>query len=252
MACGQPQLASAPAPWMEKKLVSEAHLENPHVHQEGGTLFGLLAVERAARSWPVRLEGGKCYFVSAVGDETVEELDLQLRASKEELVKPRSQKGSAAILSFCPTAAGVYTVQAYARRGAGHVAVGVFEREPTKDEDNANILADAVDAHARRTARGFARIGPAYRSTSARAEWTVELVERHCYAFVGEGSGKVTALGLKLVNSAGDVVASADPTAPTVEIRYCTGAEKALYKLKAASPSGAGEYFVGVFAGKKE
>lgn len=249
VACGQPQIAPTPARWMEKKVVSEAHFEHSRVHQQDETIYGRIEVKGGTRTWPLKLTGDKCYLISAVGDETLEELGLRLRASKMEVVEPLRQSGATALVSFCPTSSGTYNVQAIARRGIGHVAVGVFEREADDHDEGPNLVADALDAHARRTARGFARIGPAYRSTSLRAEWTIELVERHCYALIGEGSRKVTGLGLKLLTLSGEEITAADPDSPSVEIRYCTGNQKALYKLKAVSPSGLGEYFVGVFAG---
>ena len=214
-------------------------------------MFGLADHPGAARHWQIAMKAGKCYYASAVGDDTVEELALSLRASKDEIVRPRNPGGKNAILAFCPPSDGTFTVQAEARRGAGHMAVGIFEREANAEDEKSNVLVDAVDAHARRVAREFARMGPAFRSTSLHVEWAVDLSENHCYWFIGEGSGKVTGLGLRLLDSKGREVAAAAPESNSVAIKYCNG-PKASYRLKAYSPSGSGEYFVGVFAGKSQ
>src|SRR5690606_12152298 len=73
----------------------------------------------ASRNFDIRLEGGRCYAILAVGDENVRDLDLVLIGPDGREVDRDIAQDSRPTVRVCPEADGLYTIQMRMADGYG-------------------------------------------------------------------------------------------------------------------------------------
>jgi hypothetical protein len=95
-------------------------------HRVGGFLEGAGGA-MAHTDWPTALEAGRCYwFIGAGTPGAVKQLALYLWGPDGKRVTESKHAGPTPVIGHCPTAPGMYKVQAKIASGSGAYKVGVF------------------------------------------------------------------------------------------------------------------------------
>lgn len=90
---------------------------------------GTLDREGTKETHPVRLEGGRCYALVAVGDEHITDLGLELVKDGQVIVTDLSRNAFPSV-RHCPTEGGELEFVVTAKRGRGDYFYQLFERAP--------------------------------------------------------------------------------------------------------------------------
>lgn len=115
-------------PPLESELASVAtQLEVLGYAPVGQALLGTLP-EQSQHARRVLLEGGHCYALAAIGEPSVEDIDLRLLVIKDQpiLVAGDTTRRRNAIVKSCPPETGVYLLDVRMFRGGGGYAVQAF------------------------------------------------------------------------------------------------------------------------------
>lgn len=93
----------------------------------GGALLGVLP-EQSQQARRLMLEGGHCYALAAVGEPTVDDIDLRLLALTDQpvLVASDVTRRRNAIAKVCAAQTGVFLLDVRMYRGAGGYAIQAF------------------------------------------------------------------------------------------------------------------------------
>ncbi|MCA9621691.1 MAG: hypothetical protein KC731_21860 [Myxococcales bacterium] len=78
--------------------------------------------------WYVALESGKCYWFFAVGDTGVTQMSLFLWGPDKKRLGESKSENAEAELGHCPTAAGMFHVQAKVAKGSGRYGMSVYAK----------------------------------------------------------------------------------------------------------------------------
>jgi hypothetical protein len=123
-----PEVAATPSPEIERDVRSQAESSAPGSSMVGQLYRGIAYDKGEFSDFHVELEGGKCYYFSAAGDQTVRSIGLYLWDPSDSRVESDKSKTRKSFLQHCPETTGSYKVEAKVLGGAGHYAVGVFAK----------------------------------------------------------------------------------------------------------------------------
>jgi hypothetical protein len=263
-ACRRQQAPLTPAPpeWLDTAVTDQAKQHAPDAEAVGEIYKGTAFREGDRTDWQVTLEGGRCYWFSSAGDQTVEELSLYLWDPTGERVSTERGKSPRTVLSYCtpPVMPGLYKVQAKVEEGHGHYALGIYGKAAPQGPAPAPVPAPAapkgpdlgkvVDDMAKATAPEAERVGEHFSGEADKTDWYVALETGKCYWFIGAGAEDVKELWLYLWDPADKRITVNKSENNRVTVGHCP-TSSGMYHFQAKVNSGEGKYKVGVFAKKK-
>jgi hypothetical protein len=200
----------------------------------------------------VTLEQGKCYAIAAVGDATVQDLDLfLLDAAGNELDRDYAQDARP-VVRVCPRTTGQYSVRMRMVSGQGGYRVGLFRWEGGISGAGMSGLLFVRNAEITRVLQADGYQGDAnfelFRGRirqGASATRNVNLQQGACYAFVAVGGDGVSDLNMSL-QQGGDTLAEDRSLTAFPSVRYCARASGP-HRVVIQSAHGSGDFVFRVF-----
>jgi hypothetical protein len=221
----------------------------------GAATNGELA-EGEQASHDLALEGGRCYAVAAVGEESVTDLDLRLVGPAGEEEDLDMTEGRTPLVRVCPEHAGTHGIEVLMRRGHGRYMYRAysFQRGARGAFGLTGIVyLRAMELVATLGAEGYEPIAPPERGERQRLEQgatrthSVRLEAGRCYAIGSAGGEGLHDLDLELVAPAGEVLAAEVGPNSLPVVRYCPE-RTGQHRLRIAARGGTGRYVYQVFA----
>jgi hypothetical protein len=268
-ACNRTKAPMTPTPpdWMEPELVRIAQSLVPEVEQVGQTFKAVAYREDDHMDWMVNLDAGSCYIFTGVGDETVEELTLELRDPEDDDVVDETNAPPRLAMEWCTTVPGLYKLHAKVREGHGHYHAAVFlnpkrgtpqpapalvepEPEPQPQPANKVDLEAAILAMAKSSASGAEQVGDFFEGSADKTDWYTALDSSKCYWFIGAGDDGISELHLYLWDPDDKRITANKSETNRVNVGHCPTVS-GMFHFQAKVSSGSGTYKVGVFAKKK-
>ena len=210
--------------------------------------------ENARREVSLKLQGGECYAVLAVGEHTIKNLDLSLLDDKGRKLDEDLEDHARPVVRACPSKDGEYRVQLHARQGQGPFIYAAYRwSRGTKGpfglegltylrlaEITSLLSVEGYEPDPDYTpARGEVRQGKQGKSHK------LTLKAGFCYALVVVGGEGVSNLDLRL-SKGGETVAQDGTRTAFPNVRTCAG-ETDQYVLNLQAVEGSGPYFYQVF-----
>jgi hypothetical protein len=173
----------------------------------------------------LRLEGGMCYRVIAVGGEGVEDLEIQMLQGSSQVAGDNAV-ASEAVASYCATSVMPVRLRLRMASGAGEVAYSIFTggsqhgvRRPGEPAtatfpvggEGDDYLARQIRSHHGRVGQGRRGASEVFRAslrTSQERSFAIPLEAGRCYTFVAVGSPSVRDLDLYFLDPNGMELAS--------------------------------------------
>ncbi len=259
-------MTPTPPPWLDTAVQEQVQQQGPDTQLLGSIFKGTAFREDQSSEWQVTLEAGQCYWFSGAGDQTVEELYLQLRDPEDDEVADDSNDTPRIVITHCPEVSGMFTLRAKVTEGHGHYAVGVYGKpttaalaQPTAApvdtgtaQPSGTGLGGVVDEMAKASAPDAQRVGNHLAGATDRSDWYVALESGKCYWFIGAGDAGVVQLTLTLwAPPPGEKqIALNQSENNRVTVGHCP-ANSGMFHIQAKVDGGEGKYMVGVFAKKK-
>ncbi|MBW2460843.1 MAG: hypothetical protein JRH11_04300 [Deltaproteobacteria bacterium] len=221
----------------------------PHGNSTRGELG-----EGRSRDFSVDLEGGKCYAILGVGDNSVRNLDLVLKDSSGVTMDQDVEVDARPVVRVCPEQSGQYTMTVGMNAGSGNFYYAPYRwprgtRGPfglagliyVRLGEVTSLLATQNYEPDLETAPGQGNI----RREGANARHNIELEGGQCYAVLAVGGDGFNNVDLTLSQGnnqiARDSTRSAFPS-----VRHCP-TENGRYRIEVGAAGGSGRYFYQVF-----
>jgi hypothetical protein len=259
-------MTPTPPPWLDTAVQEQAQQQAPDAQLIGSIYKGTAFREDTGNDWQVSLEAGQCYWFSGAGDQTVEELYLELSDPEDDRVAKDDNDTPRIVITHCPETSGTFELKAEVTEGHGHFAVGVYGKagtaaptEPTAKptatataKPSGDDLGSVVDDMAKASAPDAQRVGDHLAGETDKSDWYVALESGKCYWFIGAGNGGVGQLTLTLwaPPPTEKQIALNQSENNRVTIGHCP-ATSGMFHVQAKVDGGEGKYMVGVFAKKK-
>jgi len=260
MGCRRGEAVSPQAgPELDARVEQQALTRVSGLGRVGDFYRGVALDEDEGGEWMVQLEAGRCYWVSAVGDDDVDELYIAFKDADDDELEDKD--GDEAILmEFCPEQPGMYKLAAEVKDGRGHFALGLYTEgavsatpvgvpgpaSPTTATLGGGDLGAMADAEAAAVAPGATRVGAHFAGAGPTGEWDAQLEAGTCYAVVGVGDAGIQQLSVGLFDAKGAKLAQQVGTNKAV-VQHCA-TETGSGKVRARIISGGGQYKVGLYA----
>lgn len=257
-------MTPTPPPWLDTAVQEQVQQQAPEAQLVGTMFKGTAFREDQSSEWMVSLEAGQCYWFSGAGDQTVEELYLELSDPEDDEVADDDNGTPRIVISHCPEVSGQFKLFAKVKEGHGHYAVGVYGKagegpppEPTGTGATtgpapSGDLGTVVDEMAKASAPDAKRVGDHLAGETDKSDWYVALEAGKCYWFIGAGDGGVDQLTLTLWGPPpGEKQIGINQSENNrVTVGHCP-AKSGMFHVQAKVDGGEGKYKVGVFAKKK-
>ncbi len=259
-------MTPTPPPWLDTAVQEQAQQQAPEAQLLGSIYKGIAFREDQSSDWQITLEAGQCYWFSGAGDQTVEELYLELRDPDDDDVAEDKNDTPRIVITYCPETSGMFELEAKVTEGHGHYAVGVYGKqgtaapaEPTAAPPATAVappsgtgLGSVVDDMAKASAPNAQRVGDHLAGETDKSDWYVALESGKCYWFIGAGDGGVDQLTLTLWGPppSEKQIALNQSENNRVTVGHCP-ATSGMFHIQAKVDGGEGKYTVGVFAKKK-
>ena len=223
--------------------------------RHGSSVNGQLA-QGGDRSIEVQLEGGLCYAILAVGDESITDLNLRLQDSRGRAVDQDIAADARPTVRVCPTRSGTYTMHVQVAGGAGGFVYAQY-RWPRGTEGPFGLRGVTWVRLSEVTALlgvegyspdpGFTpENGRLTRQGTTRTH-TVELANGQCYAVVVVGGEGVNDIDVAIARGGRQLATDFGSHNAFPSVRHC--AESAGdYTITVSAADGAGTYHYQIFS----
>lgn len=206
----------------------------------------------AMRDVPVNLEAGACYAITAVGDSTVQDVDLFLLDSSNNEIDRDHAADARPVVRVCPSASGRFTMRVRMVAGEGQYRAALYRWTGGTSGAGMSGLLFVRNAEVSRIVNAEGYQGDAdfsiergRISENQSRTHNVTLRNGVCYAFVAVGGVGVSDLDLTVSRGNRTVAEDTTPTAfPSA--RYCA-TENGMHRVTVRSEHGSGEYVFRVF-----
>ncbi len=252
-------ITSQPPAWLEGVVLDQAKQNAPDAKQVGNIYKGVAHEEDGRTQWQMLLEGGTCYWFSTAGDQSVEQLYVNLWDPSEDRVAKLKLDGPKLVLAYCTKVAGMYKLEVKVTKGAGHYHVGVFGKAapggpaptsapppPATPERLAQVIAEM----AKSSASGARLVGELFEGENPESDWYVQFEPGKCYWLIGAGEKEVEELYLYLWDPKDSRVTANKSDTNRVTIGHCPTVG-GMFHFQVKIGRGNGKYKVGVYAKKK-
>ena len=208
------------------------------------------------QTYPIQLEGGRCYAILAVGDAGVRDLDLRLVAPNGSEVDRDVASDARPTVRVCPDRGGNYQMRVQIAAGAGRYVYapyrwprgtqGPFGMEGITWVRMSEVTALlSVEGYA--PDPGFTPGEGRLRRQGATASHEVELMAGQCYAVVVVGGQGVNDLDVTLSRAGTQLASDFGSRNAFPSVRHCAQSEGA-YRFEITAADGAGEYHYQIFS----
>ncbi len=255
---------------METELVRIAQSVAPGAEQIGETFKAIAFREDDLTDWHIELAPGACYVFVGVGDETSEELYLNLWDPTDDRVVKKKESPARVAMEWCVETPGRHRIQGKVTEGHGHYQVAVFinpnrgqplgttgNPEPTSFAPVAPApdpappqLDQVILRQAKSEAAGAAQLGSFFTGTADKTDWYTALEKGKCYWFIGAGDDTIRELHLYLWNPNDERITANKAATNRVTVGHCPTVS-GMFHFQAKVASGDGTYKVGLFAKAK-
>ena len=202
----------------------------------------------------LQLEGGKCYAIAAVGENSVHKMNLFIKGPDGQTLDRDVDDNAHPIVRVCPEAATTIRVRVEMTEGAGSYVCQAYRwprgvRGPFGLQGIAYVrFAEMVELLATQHFEPDTSVSPEKVHLSHAGEMhphTIHLTSGQCYEFLAVGGEGISDLDLKLVHGSSIMLSDQSHNAyPTLQ--YCaTGNEDLSVEVKANV--GTGDYFLQLF-----
>jgi hypothetical protein len=269
-ACNRSSAPMTPTPpdWMEPELSRIAQSLVPEAQQIGDTLKAVAFEEDDHMEWMVNLEAGSCYIITGVGDQTVEEMTLELKDPEDDDVVDETNAPPRVAMEWCTVMPGLYKLHAQVREGHGHYQAAVFlnpkrgsapapvpapaDPAPAKPKPQPakTDLEAAIIAMAKSSASGSEQVGDFFEGSADKTDWYTALDSSKCYWFLGAGDDSISELHLYLWDPDDKRITANKSETNRVNVGHCPTVS-GMFHFQAKVNAGSGSYKVGVYAKKK-
>jgi hypothetical protein len=206
------------------------------------------------QTYPIQLEGGKCYAILGVGDNGVRDLDLVLVDGSGRPIDRDVEADARPVVRVCAATTGEYRMQVRMAAGQGNFVYSPYRwprgtRGPfglagliyVRLAEVTSLLGvegyepdvDAAPGQGRLTAQGQER------------QHQINLAAGQCYSILAVGGDGVNDLGISL-SSNGRALTSDQSRTAFPSVRHCAD-QAGRYTLTVNAQNGAGQYFYQVF-----
>jgi len=258
-------ISPTPPPWLPTAVQEQVTQQAPDATLVGNLYPGLADDDNRKTDYNVTLEKGKCYWISAAGDQTIEEIALYLFDPEDHRVAKEPARGPRTVMAnYCPEVTGSFRLQAKITEGRGHFAVGVYAKgaavgatpppaaaPSATAAPGAQDLGATADQEAKGAAAGAARVGEFFKGNADETDWYTQLDPTKCYWFLGIGGGEIKELWLFLWDPDEKRIAANKSETNKVVVGHCP-AKSGMFHFQAKVGSGSGSYVVGLYAKDKE
>lgn len=272
-ACRRAKAPLTPAPpeWFEAELTKIATGVAPQAEPVSDAFKAVAFKEDDRTDWRIELAPGACYVFVGIGDQTAEELYLNLFDPEDDRVEKKKESPARVAMEYCVEKPGLHRIEGKVTEGHGHYAVQVFVNpargnappvaappprptpspagEPAPTAAPAD-LEGAIKALAKSEAQGAEQIGDFFTGSADKTDWYTALDKNKCYWFVGAGDEGVEELHLYLWDPSDERITANKSTQNRVNVGHCPKVS-GMFHFQAKVHAGAGTYKVGVFAKKK-
>lgn len=262
MGCRRGKAASpeAPPPELDTMVEQQALAKVPGLGRIGDFYRGFAHDEDEGGEWMVQLEAGRCYWVSGIGDEHVDELWVAFYDAEDDKQEDEDDDDGV-MMEFCPEEPGMYKLAAEVKDGRGHFSVGLYTEgavsatpvgvpgattPTTAPAAGGGDLGALCDAEAASVAPGATRVGAHFAGTGPTGEWDAQLEAGTCYTVVGYGDEGIQQLSVGLFDAKGAKLAQQVGDRKAVA-QHCAS-EAGTGKVKGRIVTGSGQYKVGLYA----
>jgi hypothetical protein len=257
-------ISPTPPPWLPTAVQEQVTKQAPDATLVGNLYPGLADDDTRKTDWKLTLDVGKCYWISAAGDQGVEEIALYLWDPSDKRVAKEPGRGPRTLMNYCPEVSGLFRMEAKVTEGRGHYAVGVYAKDaskgaappptaaPSATAPSAGAdLGATADQEAKSAAAGGARVGEFFKGNADETDWYTQLDQNKCYWFLGVGSSEVKELWLFLWDPDEKRIAANKSETNKVVVGHCPN-KTGMFHFQAKVGSGSGSYVVGLYAKDKE
>ncbi|MFK7987270.1 MAG: hypothetical protein AB8I08_14695 [Sandaracinaceae bacterium] len=220
----------------------------------GEQTVGRLA-QGAEQTYPVQLEGGRCYAILAVGDAGVQDLDLRLEGPSGREIDRDTADGPRPTVRVCARTSGTYTMHVQLGQGAGQYVYasyrwprgtqGPFGMEGVTWVRMSEVTALlSVEGYA--PDPGFTPGEGQLRQQGATATHQVEFAAGECYAVVVVGGEGVSDLDVTLARNGTQLASDYGSRNAFPSVRQCAQ-QAGTYSFQITAADGSGEYHYQIF-----
>ena len=265
-------LTPTPPEWMEADLNKMAQAVAPGA-QPVQTFKAIAFKEDGYTDWRIDLAPGACYVFVGVGDQSTEEIYLNLWDPTDDRVEKKKESPARAAMEWCVEKPGPHRIQGKITEGHGHYMVGVFVNPnrgqppamqprppaptaapptapPPSPAAKPADLEAVINAQAKSEAAGATRLGDFFTGSADKTDWYTALEQGKCYWFIGAGDKNVKALHLYLWDPNDNRITANKSETNRVNVGHCPTVS-GMFHFQAKVEAGEGTYKVGVFAKKK-
>jgi hypothetical protein len=258
-------ISPTPPPWLPTAVQEQVTQQAPDATLVGSLYPGLADGDTKKTDWKVTLDVGKCYWISAAGDQGIEEIALYLFDPSDHRVAKEPGRSPRTLMNYCPEVSGLFRLQAKVTEGRGHYAVGVYAKDaaksgatpppptaaPTAAPAAGQDLGAVADKESKSAAAGATRVGEFFKGNADETDWYTQLDQNKCYWFLGVGSAEIKELWLFLWDPDEKRITVNKSETNKVVVGHCP-TKTGMYHFQAKVGSGSGSYVVGLYAKDKE
>lgn len=110
---------------LEQAIEYESKSAAPGAIKVGNTFSG----SGTSTDWFTTMDPGKCYWLIAAAQPTVEALSVYLWDPSQKRVADNRSASNKTMVGFCPTVKGMYKVQAKVEKGQGDYKLGIYSKK---------------------------------------------------------------------------------------------------------------------------
>jgi hypothetical protein len=258
---------------MQAEIEKIAQSMAPGAEQITPTFKAVAFEEDDYTDWQVDLAPGACYLFVGVGDQTAQELYLNLWDPTDDRVAKKKEEPARVGMEWCVQKPGLHKIQGKVTEGHGHYQLAVFvnpnkgeppppgahpapapqpegpapkPQPPAKPAD----LEGAITARAKTEAQGAKQLGDFFTGSADKTDWYTALEKGKCYWFIGEGGEAISELHLYLWDPNDNRVTANKSATNRVNVGHCPTVS-GMFHFQAKVQAGAGTYKVGIFAKRK-
>ncbi len=221
----------------------------------GQQTTGQLAAN-ATRDFQIQLEGGRCYAILAVGDQSVTNLDLHLLDARGREVDRDVAGDARPTVRVCPTASGNFTMRVQMMAGQGNYVYAPY-RWPRGTQGPFGMsglsfvrmseLTALLQVEGYEPDPGFTPGHGNLRTQGASSRHEVELTAGQCYAVVAVGGEGVNDLDVTLQEGSTQLASDYGSSNAMTSVRHCVQRD-GRYTFRVTASAGNGEYHYQIFS----
>ncbi|HHH27645.1 MAG TPA: hypothetical protein ENK57_04780 [Polyangiaceae bacterium] len=254
----QPVMASsstAGAGLQENFALLDADMRARGYESYGSQTNGSLE-QGGSRTLEIQLEGGLCYAILAVGDTTVNNLDLHLLDPRGRPVDQDTAPDARPTVRVCPRSSGNYQMQVSMTSGSGAFVYAPYRwprgtRGPFGLEGVTWVRLSEVtallDVEGYEPDPGFTPGRGRLRRQGASASHQVELVQGQCYAIVAVGGEGISDLDITITFGGTQLASDYGSGNAFPSVRHCAQSS-GQHTIQITAAAGSGSYHYQIFS----